>query len=272
MEISIKNEKIGKQAMLEIRNLVKVYGSGVKAKKAVDDISLSIPKGSFFGLLGPNGAGKSTLLKAILGLVPLASGAVSLFGAPLKEKRSLIAYVPQRSEVDWDFPINVYDVVLMGRQGRLPFYRRVATADHERAQQALEQVGMIDFRKRQISQLSGGQQQRVFIARALAQDASIYILDEPFAGVDAATEKAIAELFSQLQKQRKTVIAVHHDLQTVPEYFSWCLLLNLRLIAAGQVREVFTAENLQKTYGGRLGVLTEMAERLRKQEWRERAE
>jgi manganese/zinc/iron transport system ATP- binding protein len=131
---------------------------------------------------------------------------------------------------------------------------------------------MIDYRKRQISQLSGGQQQRVFIARALAQDASIYILDEPFAGVDAATEKAIAELFSQLQKQRKTVIAVHHDLQTVPEYFSWCLLLNLRLIAAGQVSDVFTAANLQKTYGGRLGVLTDMAERLRKQEWRERAE
>lgn len=235
-------------------------------------IDFTLPEAERIAIVGPNGAGKSTLLKAILGLVPLASGAVNVFGSPLRDKRSLIAYVPQRSEVDWDFPISVYDVVLMGRQGRLPFYRRVGQADHNRVKLALEQVGMIDFRDRQISQLSGGQQQRVFIARALAQDASIYILDEPFAGVDAATEKAIADLFSRLQDQRKTVIAVHHDLQTVPEYFSWCLLLNLRLIGVGPVRDVFTAENLQMAYGGRLGVLTEMAERLRKQEWRERAE
>ena len=235
-------------------------------------IDFTLPEAQRIAIVGPNGAGKSTLLKAMLGLVPLASGAVQLFGAPVEQKRSVIAYVPQRSEVDWDFPIQVSDVVLMGRRGKLPFYRGVSATDRERADYALEQVGMKDYRHRQISQLSGGQQQRVFIARALAQEASIYILDEPFAGVDAATVKAIADLFVELEKQKKTVIAVHHDLATVNEYFSWCLLLNLRLIAVGAVTEVFSAENLQRTYGGRLGLLTEVAERLRKQEWHTRAE
>lgn len=235
-------------------------------------VDFTLPEAQRIAIVGPNGAGKSTLLKAMLGLVPLASGSVRLYGTPVEQKRSIIAYVPQRSEVDWDFPIQVRDVVLMGRRGRLPFYRSVSALDVERAEHALEQVGMSDFRHRQISQLSGGQQQRVFIARALAQDASMYVLDEPFAGVDAATEKAIAELFSSLEKQKKTVIAVHHDLPTVGEYFSWCLLLNLRLIAVGHVQEVFNAENLQRTYGGRLGLLTEVAEKLRKQEWHSRAE
>jgi manganese/zinc/iron transport system ATP- binding protein len=255
-------------AAIEIHDLTVHY----QHRPVLWGIDCVIPEGERAVIVGPNGAGKSTLLKTILGLVPSASGYVSIFGAPVKERRALIAYVPQRSEIDWDFPIQVFDVVLMGREAKLPFYRRPSAHDRERALNALEQVGMQDLRGRQIGQLSGGQQQRVFIARALAQDATLYLLDEPFAGVDAATERIVADLFVTLQKQGKTIVAVHHDLQTVADYFSWCLLLNVRLVAAGLVKDCFTPEQIQKTYGSRLGVLTEMGERLRTQEWRERAE
>lgn len=228
------------------------------------DIDLHLPVGKLIAVIGPNGAGKSTLLKAILGLVPIASGRVELFGRSLRDARSLIGYVPQRESVDWDFPVSAFDVVLMGRYGRLGFMRRPGPQDLAAAMSALQQVGLADLADRQISQLSGGQQQRVFLARALAQDASLYFMDEPFAGVDAATERAVVELLRALRERGKTVIAVHHDLQTVTEYFDHAVMLNLRLVAAGPTTEVFTRENLQKTYGGRLTLLDEAAEAVRR--------
>lgn len=234
------------------------------------DIDFAIPEGKVVSIVGPNGAGKSTLLKALMGLLPLASGYVKFYGESLAQKRSIVAYVPQREEVDWDFPISVLDVVLMGRYGRLPFFRRMRKNDSEVAREALSQVGMSEFGQRQISQLSGGQQQRVFLARALAQQATVYLMDEPFAGVDAATEKAIITLFDRLKAEGKTVVCVHHDLHTVIEYFDWTILLNLRLVACGETPQVFTSENLNTTYGGRLGLLSEIAEKLRQSEWKRR--
>lgn len=213
-------------------------------------------------IVGPNGAGKSTLLKAILGLTTVAHGYARVYGEPIERRRAAVAYVPQREEVDWDFPISVLDVVLMGCYGALPFYRTIRAEHRERARAALNSMEMLSFAERQISQLSGGQQQRVFIARALAQDASIYFLDEPFAGIDAATETALVTLFARLQAQGKTVVCVHHDLDTIRTYFDWAILVNQRLIAAGPVSVVVTAENLQATYGGRLGLLSEIAEKL----------
>ncbi len=226
-------------------------------------LDFAIPAGKTIAIVGPNGAGKSTLIKVIMGLVPLASGWVKIFGEPVRSRRSLIAYVPQREQIDWDFPVSAFDVVLMGRYGALPFWGRPKKADREIALHSLSRVGMSDFADRHISQLSGGQQQRVFIARALAQEANIYLMDEPFSGVDAATEKTILDLFSELTANGKTLICVHHDLHTVQEFFDWTLLLNLRQVAFGPTSEVFTAENLSKTYGGRLGILTEMTEKVR---------
>lgn len=238
---------------LEVRNLTVAY----RRRPALWDINLTVPGGRMVGIVGPNGAGKSTLIKAVLGLVPAASGTVLIYGRPYAEQRHLVGYVPQRESVDWDFPINVLDVTLMGRYGRLGLGRRPTREDREVALQCLRQVGMADLAHRQISQLSGGQQQRVFLARALAQDASVYFMDEPFAGVDAATEKAIIALLESMKEQGKTVFVVHHDLPTVQEYFDWVILLNVRLIASGPTAEVFTMENLQRTYGGRLTVLRE---------------
>jgi len=228
------------------------------------DVDVSIPSGRLVAIVGPNGAGKSTLLKAVLGLVPMASGYVRIFDRELKDARSLVAYVPQRESVDWDFPVNALDVVTMGRYGRLGWLRRPGREDRDAAMAALEKVGMGAFASRQISQLSGGQQQRVFIARALVQEAPLSMMDEPFAGVDAATEQAIVELLRSLRDQGRTVVAVHHDLQTVPDYFDHVVMLNMRLVAAGPVGEVFTHANLQKTYGGRLTLLDEAAEAVRK--------
>ncbi|WP_261843322.1 metal ABC transporter ATP-binding protein [Aliamphritea ceti] len=233
-------------------------------KPVLSDTSFVIPEGKSVAIIGPNGAGKSTLLKGMLNLIPKTSGKVSFFGDQLKNKRLAVAYVPQREEIDWDFPINVFDVVLMGRYGKLSLFSRPRAEDKAIAMQALQQVGMQEFSQRQISELSGGQQQRVFLARALAQHASIYLLDEPFAGVDIATEKAIIALFRELQTAGKTVICVHHDLNTVPDYFDWALMINARLVAAGPTAEVFTPENLDKTYNGRLSLLTEVTERLHK--------
>lgn len=219
------------------------------------DVSLAIPAGKLTAVVGPNGAGKSTLIKAALGLVPVVSGTARAFGRPVKEARLRIAYVPQRTSVDWDFPTNALDVVTMGRYGRLGWFRRPGAPDRETALACLAEVGMADLAGRQISQLSGGQQQRVFLARALAQGADLYLMDEPFAGVDAATEKAIVVLLQRLGREGKTVVAVHHDLSTVEEYFDEVVLLNRTVIAAGPVERVFTEENLRQTYGGRIAFL-----------------
>ncbi|MBM7621446.1 manganese/zinc/iron transport system ATP- binding protein [Bacillus tianshenii] len=236
---------------VKIENLTVAY----HRKPVLKEISFTVPEGKLIGIIGPNGAGKSTLIKAALELIPKASGSISIYGKPYRSQRKLIGYVPQRGSVDWDFPTNALDVVLMGRYGHIGWIKRPGKKDIEFAYECLDKVGMRDYATRQISQLSGGQQQRVFLARALAQDASIYFMDEPFVGVDAATEKAIITILNELKSQGKTVLVVHHDLQTVKEYFDWVLLINLRKIAIGPTEEVFTMENLQRTYGGRLAFL-----------------
>jgi manganese/zinc/iron transport system ATP- binding protein len=219
------------------------------------DVDLMVPEGVLLAVVGPNGAGKTTLIKAILGLVDAAAGRTLVYGRPYAEQRRLVAYVPQRGSVDWDFPTSVLDVVMMGLYGRLGWLRRPGRAERAASMAALEQVGMRDLADRQIAQLSGGQQQRVFLARALVQDAEVYLMDEPFQGVDATTERAIVNLLQQLRAAGKTLLVVHHDLQTVPEYFDWAFLLNVRRIAAGPVGEVFTEDNLRLTYGGRVPFL-----------------
>lgn len=226
-------------------------------KPVLQNVSFSIPEGKLIGIIGPNGAGKSTLIKAILGLIPKASGHVSIYDKPYEKQRSLVGYVPQRGSVDWDFPTNALDVVLMGRYRHIGWLKYPSKKDKQFAMECLNKVGMSAFAGRQISQLSGGQQQRVFLARALAQDAKVYFMDEPFVGVDAATEKAIITLLDELKKQGKTVLVVHHDLQTVQEYFDWVFLLNMRKIAIGPTEEVFTFDNLQITYGGGLAFLNQ---------------
>jgi manganese/zinc/iron transport system ATP- binding protein len=226
-------------------------------KPVLQNVSFSIPEGKLIGIIGPNGAGKSTLIKAILRLIPKASGHVSIYDKPYEKQRSLVGYVPQRGSVDWDFPTNALDVVLMGRYRHIGWLKYPSKKDKQFAMDCLDKVGMSAFAGRQISQLSGGQQQRVFLARALAQDAKVYFMDEPFVGVDAATEKAIITLLDELKKQGKTVLVVHHDLQTVQEYFDWVFLLNMRKIAIGPTEEVFTFDNLQTTYGGGLAFLNQ---------------
>ena len=224
-------------------------------KPAIWDIDLAVPEGVLMGIVGPNGAGKSTLIKAVLNLIPRAAGTVSFYGKPYERARSLVGYVPQRGSVDWDFPTSVLDVVTMGLYGKLGWFRRPGQRERALALHALEQVGLVDFADRQISQLSGGQQQRTFLARALVQDAQIYFMDEPFAAVDAVTENAIVGILHELNKRGKTVLVVHHDLQTVDEYFDWVTLLNVEIIASGPTANVFTSENLRKTYGGRVAYL-----------------
>lgn len=241
---------------LEVHDLTVAY----HRKPVLWDIDFVVPEGLLIGIVGPNGAGKSTLLKSAMGLVPPASGWVKCYGEPISKQRQKIGYVPQRESVDWDFPTDVLDVVLMGVFGRLGWFRRPSRRDREYAMECLKQVGMADFAHRQISQLSGGQQQRVFLARALAQNSTVYFMDEPFAGVDAATEKAIITLLKTLKSQGKTVFVVHHDLQTVKEYFDWVLMLNMRLVAIGPTESVFTEDNLRKTYGGRLNIISELAD------------
>ncbi|WP_274425983.1 metal ABC transporter ATP-binding protein [Chelativorans sp. YIM 93263] len=233
---------------LLIQELTVAYGE----KPAVFSVDASIQPQSMTAIVGPNGAGKSTLLKAVLGIVPRLSGKVLVFGEPIENVMQRVAYVPQRASVDWDFPTRVIDVVLMGLYRELGLLRLVRRAHRERALACLDRVGMADFADRQIGQLSGGQQQRVFLARALAQNADLYLLDEPFAGVDAATERAIIDVLKALRGEKRTVVCVHHDLATVSDYFSNVLLINIRKIAEGPVATTFTAENLQKTYGGRL--------------------
>lgn len=229
-------------------------------KPVLWDVDLAVPEGKLVGIVGPNGAGKSTLIKAIMDLVPKASGWVRIYGRPYSESRQAIGYVPQRESVDWDFPISAFEVVLMGRYGHVGWIRRPGKEDRAAAEDALRKVGMEAYADRQISQLSGGQQQRIFLARALAQDARVYLMDEPFSGVDAATERAIIDILVELRSRGKTMLVVHHDLQTVRDYFDWLIMMNMRVVASGETREVFTDENLQKTYGGRLTVLSQAAE------------
>jgi manganese/zinc/iron transport system ATP- binding protein len=226
-----------------------------KDKPVLWDVDLEVPPGILMAVVGPNGAGKTTLIKAILNLVRPAAGQVLIYGKPYPEQRGMVGYVPQRGSVDWDFPTNVLDVVMMGRYRSLGWIRRPGRREHTLALEALDKVGMLPFANRQISQLSGGQQQRVFLARALVQDAQIYFMDEPFQGVDATTERAIVTLLQELRQAGKTVVVIHHDLQTVPEYFDWVTLLNLRRVASGPVNEVFTEQNLRLTYGGRVAFL-----------------
>ncbi|MEX2540494.1 MAG: metal ABC transporter ATP-binding protein [Trueperaceae bacterium] len=224
-------------------------------KPVLWDIDLDVPPGVLAGIIGPNGAGKSTLIKTILGLVRPAAGHVYIHGRPYAEQRRRVGYVPQRSSVDWDFPTTALDVVTMGLYGRLGWIRRPRRAHLELARAALASVAMEGFADRQISQLSGGQQQRVFLARALVQEADVYFLDEPLAGVDAVTERAIIDILRELRARGKTVIAVHHDLQTVRSYFDWLLVLNVRTIAQGPVSEVYSATNLRAAYGGQVALL-----------------
>lgn len=213
------------------------------------DICLNVPSGKLVGIIGPNGAGKSTFIKTVLGLITPLSGKIEFFGQSLKQMRLNIAYVPQRETVDWDFPITVRDLVLMGRYGRLGLFHWPRKADWIAADHYLEMVGMSQYKERQISQLSGGQQQRVFIARALLQEADIYFMDEPFSGVDLATETIVMNILRQLKENGKTVFVVHHDLNSVENYFDWVIMLNMRLMACGSVSEVFNAETLMATYG-----------------------
>ena len=233
-------------------------------KPVLWDVDMTLPGGTLIGIVGPNGAGKSTLIKAAMGLVPLGSGYVKLFGQDLDEVRDKVSYVPQRESVDWDFPTSVMDVVLMGRYKHLGLFKRPQKKDKEIAVNCLEQVGMMAYSKRQIAQLSGGQQQRVFLARALAQEADLYLMDEPFSGVDAATETAILNVLQNLTKQGKTIIVVHHDLQSAAQFFDWIVLLNLHLVGSGPIDQMFTNDLLQETYGGALTVLAEVGELIRK--------
>lgn len=229
-------------------------------------VDLQIPAGTLVGVIGPNGAGKSTLIKAILDLVPTVGGYVRIFGESYRSMRRRVGYVPQRTSVDWDFPVSVLDVVLMGLYGRLGLLRGPGRTERQQAMEALERVGMAAYAKRQISELSGGQQQRTFLARALVQNCDIYLMDEPFVGVDAATEAAIVEILRTMRAQGRTVVVVNHDLHTAREYFDQLILLNMRVVAYGATTHVFTPELLQKTYGGRLTIMSAVVQDLVRRE------
>ncbi len=241
-----------KPLAIEVNDLTVAYEN----EPVLWDIDLHVPPGVIMAIVGPNGAGKTTLVKAVLGLIKPAAGQVLIFDKPYQEQRELVGYVPQRRSVDWDFPTTVSDVVMMGLYGKLGWIKRPRKDHHRITNEALEKVGILQLADRQINQLSGGQQQRVFLARALVQDARIYFMDEPFQGVDATTERAIITLLQELRVEGKTMVVVHHDLQTVKEYFDWVTLLNIRKITSGPVDRVYTDENLKKTYGGRVSFLS----------------
>ncbi|MBN42502.1 MAG: manganese ABC transporter ATP-binding protein [Alphaproteobacteria bacterium] len=246
-----------RDAALAIHGLTVSYSE----KPAVFSVDAAFSTGEISAIVGPNGAGKSTLLKAALGVIPRLSGEVYVFGDTLRNARARIGYVPQSASVDWDFPTTVLDVVQMGLYRKLGLLGRLSGQGRAQALECLDRVGLADFANRQIGQISGGQRQRVFLARALAQDADLLLLDEPFAGVDAATERAIIGVLKLLRKDGKTVVAVHHDLATIRDYFDRILLVNVRRIAEGPVATTFTTENLQATFGGRLATthLSELA-------------
>jgi manganese/zinc/iron transport system ATP- binding protein len=243
---------------LEIHDLTVAY----HRQPVLYGLDAVFESGNLVGIIGPNGAGKSTLIKAVMGQLPWSSGWVRIFGCPYKEVCRRVGYVPQRESVDWDFPVSVMDVVLMGRYGHVGLARRPTRKDREIARHCLEKVEMLPFADRQIGSLSGGQQQRTFLARALAQESDLYLMDEPFVGVDASTEAAIIGLLQDLKRQGKTILVVHHDLASATGYFDQLFLLNMRLVAFGPTREVFTRENLQATYGGKLTILSDVVERI----------
>ena len=248
-------------APLSIHDLTVAY----RHKPVLWNVDLDLPQGKLIAIVGPNGAGKSTLIKAVLDLVPRISGDVSIFGQPYAKQRALVGYVPQRESVDWMFPVSALDVVAMGRYGKIGWFRRLNREHRDAAMRALQRVGLEEFAHRQISQLSGGQQQRVFLARALAQESQLYLMDEPFAAVDAATEESIVTLLRELRDTGRTAVVVHHDLETVREYFDQVILINMRVVAYGDAQEVFTKENLRKTYGGRLTLLDAASDAIQKQ-------
>ena len=222
---------------IEIRNLTVAYGENI----ALENLNLDVEAGSLMALVGPNGAGKSTLIKTILKFLKQITGEIKI-------NAKTLAYVPQRNSVDWDFPTTLFDVVEMGCYGRVGLFKRVNKEEKQKVLKAIEQVGMLDFKDRQISELSGGQQQRAFIARALVQEADIYLMDEPFQGVDSTTEKSIVDILKKLKSEGKTLIVVHHDLQTVPTYFETVTFINKSVIASGKVKEVFTQKNIDMAY------------------------
>ncbi len=248
---------------IEVHNLTASYNR----KPVLWDVDFALPQGKLVGIVGPNGSGKTTLLRNMMGLMKPDSGYVNLFGKSLDEVREKVSYVPQRETVDWDFPASVMDVVEMGRYRKGNLFKRLSKQDKILCTEALEKVGLLDLAKRQISQLSGGQQQRVFLARSLAQQADLYLMDEPFVGVDAATEESILALLTQMKSEGKTVVIVHHDLQTAYEYFDWIVLLNTRLVASGEKEKVFTPQLLQEAYGGRLTVLSRIGDLMAKQDF-----
>ena len=240
--------------VIEVHNLTVAYNQ----LPVLWDVDFELPAGKIIGIVGPNGSGKSTLLKGIMGLLPLSSGFVKIKGKDLDQVRNQIAYVPQRETVDWQFPASVKDVVKMGRYQPRKLFRKLRDIDLDLVNESLEKVQLTQFADRQIGQLSGGQQQRVFIARALAQGADIYLLDEPFVGVDVATEKAIMDLLLQMRSEGKTIVIVHHDLQAVTNHFDHLIMLNTRLVAEGPIQDVLTSENLQSTYGGQLNLFSKL--------------
>jgi manganese/zinc/iron transport system ATP- binding protein len=248
----------GVESPLSVRDLTVAY----QRQPVLWDVDYDAPAGKLIAVVGPNGAGKSTLIKSVLGLLPTLSGEVMFFGRPYDEERQRVGYVPQRTSVDWDFPVSALDVVTMGLYGRIGWCRPVRGSHRRQALAALEKVELAEYASRQISELSGGQQQRVFLARALVQEANLYLMDEPFAGVDAATERAIIGLLRELRSHGKTALVVHHDLQTAEDYFDEVVLLNLRLIAAGPMAEVFTTDNLRRTYGGKLALLDQVGHQM----------
>jgi manganese/zinc/iron transport system ATP- binding protein len=245
---------------IEIADLTVAY----ERKPVLWEINLSVAQGVLGGIVGPNGAGKSTLIKAMLELVPRVSGTVKVLGQQITAQRHRIAYVPQRESVDWDFPSTVLDVVLMGLYREIGWFRTTRKSHRLKALEALERVGIAELKDRQISQLSGGQQQRTFLARALVQSSDILLLDEPFAAVDAATEQSIIQVLREQRDLGKTILVVHHDLHTVPQYFDHVLLINVHAVAWGPIHQVFTEENLRRTYGGRLTILEEVTEAMRR--------
>ncbi len=248
-------------AAIEVKNLTVSYGP----VPALLDINLEIPAGKLVGVIGPNGSGKSTLIKTILGFVTPDFGTVKIFGEAAEKSRGRVAYVPQRGAVDWNFPVTVREVALMGRYGKVPFWQDLSAEDFQIADEALEMVRMADFRDRQIGQLSGGQQQRVFMARAMAQGGEILLLDEPFAGVDAATERAILDVLEQTREAGRTLVVVHHDLATAAEYFDSLVLLKQRCFAHGPPESVLHPELLSEVYEGSLRIFSQLPAQDRKE-------
>lgn len=236
------------KSIIKVKDLTVAYTRG---KTILEKVNFSLPPHKIIGIVGPNGAGKSTLLKAIMGLIPYQKGEIQLFGESIQKVRKHISYVPQKESVDWDFPASVFDIALLGRYNRLGFFERPNTTDKAIAMQCLDKLGIAHLAKRQIGELSGGQQQRVFLARALAQDAQLYFMDEPFTGIDIPTEKTIVALLKNMVEAGKTMVVVHHDLGSIHEYFDWLMLLNHKVIAVGDTKEVFKDTLLEKTYGGK---------------------